>query len=1577
MSATNFTGINHWWTFEEDSIGGVGRYMVNVATGNLIVQADDMAITHKGISLAFRRTYNSYSQHDYVNTDGSVVDNYGDGWTNTFDAHIAQNTLNDPHCGRTGISVYDIEGARYDYAIAYNSQTQSCYYVPPTGEFNVLTYDNATGWYYWTKKSGAVYMFHNPTDSNVGIAGRLAKIWARNNNNKLVFTYSFDAGASPAPSTLHTISVQTETTSGHSLSVILTFANFNTKRLLSTLAWPDGTVATYRYDSSARLVEVDEPANTPSGPTIPQMYTYTGTSHLLGTVNGGRWSGESPNPSGVDGGQIDFDYSGSAIVDAKYYGWVNQINDGGGNSRIQPVPAINYGAVSGSPYRFVSFATWGSGSAPSPGPTSSPTAGPAACPSPPSTTGTVSWYDSDGHEQVYCYDSTGRVVQTDGWTGTLWLVTKQTWDASNDLISSFDARSNETDFAYDTNGNLIAQAAPSTTVLYNGNLVTMRSTNLYSYDVHNNLVARCDPVVVHAALKDWSATPAPSDTLCSTSNGISNFASMGWAAALNGNEPFGELVNVTTALGYRYTISYSSTSQGGADYGLPTSVTGMSFQQGTSSTIPQETYTYDALGNVLCSSSAISATTNATIAYQYDTDNRVVAVYDPDDGSSVSVNQCGKPQNNNTIATTTTYNPNGSIATTTTPSEAAAGVSTSYTYDLDGNKTAELNHFGSQAKTTLDYYDGADRLVEVVKPYDSNSDTVFNMPWETRYYYDLGAGQSDTLTTQGLNSAQFTVSGHGNLFETLMFVNTTDGLGHPGTPYWEPTQFDGFDALNRPVADYRPRPTDCLGTYGGAGSVADCDTFYEATHVYDGSSQTLGLQTSLKRSQLDPELEFSYDTLGRIVAQQNTNSPERSYVFDPDGRDAQMTLSGVGTESLSYDLDGKEVSMSEPQATGFSAPATYTYAYYANGWMSGVTAVPSGATNSINYTYSYRWDGKPATTKFTYGSDSYTFTYHQTTAGREVSMDDPYSPLASPSPTASPCSDARCETYDTHGRLKSIALPEGAYSAIAYDPESDMTSYTAGGSTITNAYNDRGELYKQSSTQGTTTLLLTTMMGYASAMTASQETDVRAGVATGVGSFDGGPPPWSSISTYGKHGNNGEVQQQFGYPDGQGGTTYVIGEDDRTFDDENHLSMDSYTSWNCSGNWTVLGQGMLTNNSDTFVWGPNGHPILSSLALSGLQSKSESLHWSGDQLIFTSDSNGNVDDIKIGAMADYIPGAQPSNSRLTVWDRDLSGFIASAHNGTGDALWGNLPVNADMCASSGPQALKNNLGFGSSATPNFTLPSGLAQVFSTSLGIGFTGSPPTGLFVYNRPDGITNQFSTIQGVRSYDPATNSWMTPDALGGFFGNPASQRAYSYDGNSPFDYVDPTGFGPVPLSGRVDPIGALAAVAGATANGTALSEQVFESNVISCIKTGVCKTPDVAAAAAIVLTREFTNKTGLETGGNIYYDPSTGNYGWNVVGTDRTSEHVSIDPSDIPAGTEYAGSWHQHPTNDNFSSRDETFVYVNHKPLYVGLPDGDIMKLEWVPNLSFFEPYPEVWVCSGCVNEIMAKIYNDVVL
>ena len=79
------------------TIPGVGAYMLNAGTGNLMLQANDMDVPNRGLDFAFRRTYNSQSRHNYGGDDGSIPSNYGAGWSNNWNAHIAESD--------TGISV--------------------------------------------------------------------------------------------------------------------------------------------------------------------------------------------------------------------------------------------------------------------------------------------------------------------------------------------------------------------------------------------------------------------------------------------------------------------------------------------------------------------------------------------------------------------------------------------------------------------------------------------------------------------------------------------------------------------------------------------------------------------------------------------------------------------------------------------------------------------------------------------------------------------------------------------------------------------------------------------------------------------------------------------------------------------------------------------------------------------------------------------------------------------------------------------------------------------------------------------------------------------------------------------------------------------------------------------------------------------------------------------------------------------------------------------------------------------------------------------------------------------------------
>ncbi len=90
--------------------------MVNIGTGNLVLQEDDMNVPHKGVALAYRRTYNLQSGHDVNGSDGSAPSMTGNGWTSTWDAHIS----GDP---TRAIAVWDIDGARYDYVLGSDGKS--------------------------------------------------------------------------------------------------------------------------------------------------------------------------------------------------------------------------------------------------------------------------------------------------------------------------------------------------------------------------------------------------------------------------------------------------------------------------------------------------------------------------------------------------------------------------------------------------------------------------------------------------------------------------------------------------------------------------------------------------------------------------------------------------------------------------------------------------------------------------------------------------------------------------------------------------------------------------------------------------------------------------------------------------------------------------------------------------------------------------------------------------------------------------------------------------------------------------------------------------------------------------------------------------------------------------------------------------------------------------------------------------------------------------------------------------------------------------------------------------------------
>jgi len=1299
------TGINHWWTYEEGALTGIGKYMVNVATGNMVVQADDIDIPERGIDLAFRRTYNSLSQHDYANTDGSTPSLYGDGWTNTFDAHIANNSLN-------GISVFDIDGARYDYTPVQGNLNL---WAPPPGQYGILFMDPAhnPGVVFWLKKNGTIYAFYLPTQqqSAAAYAGRLAAIFGRNVNNNIALTYYWDNNDSSNPYNLSRILVQHS--DSHQLN--LYFANYGTYRFLGSVQRPDGKFTTYNYWANAStLKSVYSIAN--NNATIAAGYSYTGT-HLLQTISSPRW-----NASGGtnDGGWMSFSYNGNNTLSGiSEDGVMNFVPADGTGVQLQS----GYNNGTWMTYRLTSF-TYG--------------------------TNSTSLADTDGHNTIWTYDSLGRVTQTQEYTGS-WLTTTQQWDASNNLIATINARANETDYAYDNNGNTIAVALPTLTT--SGG--TFRPTSLYSYDANNNVTAYCDPVRTNALGLNWTTRPGPSDTLCPSTSGSTIYT---WDTS-DANENYGRLSVAQTPLGYHTTFAYSTAGQGG-DFGLPTSVTGDGFtQKDGSNWTPTQSFTYDGLGNLNTYNKG-----NGAWTLSYDTqNNRLTSVIDPDNVHSY---KC--------------YYPNGQMEGTTSAAQyntdgvVCGAHSHIYTYDTDGNEITELKHFNDQSSLTNKWYDGAERLVEVAMPQDPNDYSAspqrdaYNFRWLTRYIYDLGQGAAQYF------NGSVTLAGHGNLIKTQEWLaNETQTWNSPfnppgpmpqGTIHWQDIRGNSYDALDRSLKKV---------SWVNNGSPG---TIQQWTSTYDANGYNGLLTSSCDPLSHCPSNTYdAADQLATITFGDSEVTHDRTYTYDPDSRVHSISSSGFISETYTYDNDGRMSSKAEGSGGSYTNPSTLNYSYYPNGVRSALAVSSANLNQTDMLKYIYRADGALTQELFQDGAESASFNFTYSAAGRKKTrIDNQY------------LGQATTYTYgyenegqaNATGRLYSLAIPQCSCTLFTYDSEDERKSAGGFGST---SYNIRGEIMGQ-----------VLGGGPAPRSVSANGFMINAQLQSGYST-----PPTTVFDAYmgvleGQY-NDFQTQQQTGLTytfDAAGRQT--SGQDDflqsgnvnsgyltRGYDSENHIISSAYSGWPISGGsnstWTL---------NFSYGWGPNGHPAqIGSNPNSGslvnrkgtLKNKRaqnsspislDSLHWDGDTLLFTTNSSGAVDDVKIGMMADYTP-LDANYKNVTFWDRNASGSVVARHN-----LNGVAPIQYPNWK----RQVSNPCGIGPKLSMQYAGQSSIGQG-------GMLWSPG--------PDGYSDGDTVIQGTRSFDSNLGTWTTPDAYSGDVHDPMSQKPYMWNRNNSIVYTDPSGY------------------------------------------------------------------------------------------------------------------------------------------------------------------------------------------
>lgn len=1305
--------------------------MVNVGNGNVLVQADDVDIHERGIDLAFQRSYNSQSQHDSANSDQSIASNFGNGWTNTFDAHIAF------YNNKSILSVYDIDGTRYDYT----SSGGGAWLSPPGMQGTTLTlatqsmYNNGC-YYQWTKKTGTAYIFYAPDYSSqacaasgagVGLNGRIVEIAGRNSNNYIMFTYAWQGGVVDSS---HLGSIIASHADGQQLTLSFTLTDGSTPCNgsgpceLRSLTRPDGQAITYSYDGSGDLTQINFPGNNVA-PTLWENFNYAG-SYLMSGISSPRYAYSYAQTGGnpTDGTTTNFTYYANTrqLQYMQRAGFVNFVPNDGTGLLLQSGVASGFQAYyqqNFSGYAPANCATL---------PATAPAIGMAVSSYGAATTTSVT--DSDGHSTIYSTDGCWRLTQTQDNTGSLWLLRNEGWDSENDLVAETDDRGNETDYAYDANGNVTKMALPLVTN------VQFRPTSVYSYDTHNNVTAYCDPVDSNNIGQTWTSAPGiTADNLCLSQTGAQRF---NWAtSSVNW---FGYLSDMYTPTydggghGNHTHFTYDPSRQGGNDYSLPTTVTGDSFVEQNGSTIaPTQNFSYDGYGNLTCYSKLVED--GGTIAWwrvNYDNLNRQTDVADPDDASFANTvvcpNSAAPGMSSSHLVATKTYYADGATASTQTPAEYAGNASTTFAYDADGNQTSETRHYNNTVGTTTKWYDGEGRLVEVRLPHDSTDFYSYN--WLTRYLYDLSNGHTVTIgTISGIYA-------YGNLYKTQEWLGSTG---------WADLKGNGYDAIDRSTAQY----AWASGQHSSGLSVW--------TNTYDQNTQTYGLLAQ-KKDPLGEVTSYAYDAAGHTINVTYSGdggvTPAENKAYDADGRVVSTTSSSMGTLSSTYDADGKVLTVVEPSGGGLTSSATYTYSYYPNGLRSALSVSSSALTQNNLLQYTYRADGARTSLLFAYGSTSASISWNLSPASRTQTMSD------------SSGQPARVFTYDSYGRIVQDQMPSATISGETYDAEGERTGYNYPGGNTTIGYNVRGELttqtysnasdpcqtppppatyanLKQQSANGT---MLSEYYDCSQLKWISDASIFDPYTGANLGPANLGDDSVSINYDKANRQTSSTDSWQWTHPSGDTTeTVYGNGTVARTYDAENHL-----LSEGTSGQWNMYDMPLGDCISDTqrnlstapqfdsaggsYAWGPNGHPDIIDAS---------TYHWDGDTPLFVTSSSGALLRTDIEGVAYFAPG-----SPVQFLDRDQTGSVVAAHAAGSAGTWYPATPYHEPC---GAESLSDEPG----------------------------------------PDGIDDGVNIVQGVRNYDPSLQQWSTPDAYHGEVGDPISQKAYMWNRNNPFVYQDPSGY------------------------------------------------------------------------------------------------------------------------------------------------------------------------------------------
>jgi len=516
------------------------------------------------------------------------------------------------------------------------------------------------------------------------------------------------------------------------------------------------------------------------------------------------------------------------------------------------------------------------------------------------------------------------------------VVSTNSYDAADRLISKTDLNGNTTSYQYDPMGNVTKITNKRGHSLYNkydqkGRLIQVKNENAYSvktdYDLAGRVIATTDPnnnktTFNYDALgrKTSITTPMGRVTTFDQYDGNGNLIRSKDANAVSGKQP----VNLQGSSIYK---TYDEFNRVVSEVNANNENT---------------FYTYDLLGNLTKLTDAKGQITQ----FIYDDLSRLIKVIDPIIESPTDKTKV-------------------------------------YTHDEVGNVLTTTDHKGEVTRTT---YDRANRATLVEYLTDATTQTarynqygeldqITNPTVTYNYTYDNQQRMTQKLDSRTAKSLNWVYDATGNV------IKKTDYQGNI-TNYT-------FDDTNRLVAMANQGLLQASYHYDGAGRLLSriLSNGTATLYQYDKDGLLIKLSQRSADGTVVDERTYQHDDIGNITQVVITGGETINYSYDPGYRLTSATSSiAVNNQTFTYDAAGNRSSMTnntnsyhyiygngnrlnEVRTGSITGPVLYSYVYDDNGSR---IAKRNGSVSIIE---SYVYDQRRLISSVTNGSSTTNFTY--------------------------------------------------------------------------------------------------------------------------------------------------------------------------------------------------------------------------------------------------------------------------------------------------------------------------------------------------------------------------------------------------------------------------------------------------------------------------------------------------------------------------------------------------------------------------------------------------------------------------